>query len=220
MKLTILNGSPRGRRSNTQILIETFLKGFEAHAGNTHELFHLNRVKQTERFVQAFAEAEHVLLAFPLYTDAMPGQVKAFIEALEPLCGREGNPAIGFMVQSGFLEALRFRGLERYLEKLAARLGCAYLGTIIKGNCEPLRLQPQMYRKVLEAFQQLGKTFGETGQFDEPSLRKLAEPERFSTILRFLMQLMYKTKMGTSYFDGMLKENGAYEKRFARPYAE
>ena len=43
--------------------------------------------------VQAFADAECVWLGFPLYTDGMPGIVKTFIEALEPLKGREDNPS-------------------------------------------------------------------------------------------------------------------------------
>jgi len=29
-----------------------------------------------------------------------------------------------------------------------------------------------------------------------------------------------KTKLATSYWDNRLRENGAYEQRFARPYAE
>lgn len=220
MKLTIFNGSPRGKGSNTKVFLEHFLTGFEATPGNSYEIVYLNRVKQTERFVQAFAEAEHVLLAFPLYTDAMPGQVMAFIEALEPLCGREGNPDIGFIVQSGFSEALRFRGLEKYLQKLAMRLGSQYVGMIIKGGGEAARAYPQMFRKAFRSFTQLGKTFGETGQFDQALIQELAKPEKYSKLAARFWQWMSKTSFGTSYFDDQLKENGAYEQRFARPYVE
>jgi len=41
-----------------------------------------------------FAEAQQVILAFTLYTDAMPGIVKQFIEQLEPLCGRNNQPKV------------------------------------------------------------------------------------------------------------------------------
>ena len=220
MKLTVFNGSPRGRGSNTHVLLEHFLQGFEESEGNSYELFYLNRVKQTERFVQAFAGAEHVLLAHPLYTDAMPGLVKAFIEALEPLCGRRGNPDIGFIVQSGFGEAAHSRYVERYLEKLATRLGCKYLGTIIKGNCELVRVQPKQYRKLFDSFRQLGKSFGETGRFDEALAHQLAQPAKFPAYMRLLFRLLWKTGLGTGYWDGQLKENDAYERRFARPYAK
>ncbi|MFN2273179.1 MAG: NAD(P)H-dependent oxidoreductase, partial [Anaerolineae bacterium] len=70
-RLTVFNGSPRGKTGNTQILLEQFVGGFEASAGRSHETYHLNRVSDAERFQQAFAEAEHVLLGFPLYADAM-----------------------------------------------------------------------------------------------------------------------------------------------------
>ena len=219
MKLTVFNGSPRGKRGNTEVFLEHLLEGFEASGGNSHETYHLYRVWDRERHVQAFAEAEQVLLAFPLYTDAMPAQVKAFIEALEPLCGREDNPGIGYLVQSGFPEALHSRHVERYLVKLAARLGCPYTGTIVKGGGEGARVAPDSYRKPFEILRQLGVTFGQTGQFDEALLCELAKPERFPKILGPVFKVLLRTKMGTSYFDNQLVENGAYERRFARPYA-
>jgi hypothetical protein len=181
---------------------------------------YLNRVRDTERYVRAFAKAEPVLLAFPLYTDAMPAQVKVFIEALEPLCSRSDNPDIGFLVQSGFPEAVHSRYVQRYLNKLAARLGCRYVGTIVKGGGEGARGMPDQYRKPFEILYQLGKAFGERGQFDEALLQELAKPERFPRILGPFFRVFLKTKMATSYFDDQLKENGAYEQRFARPYAE
>ncbi len=218
-KLTVFNGSPRGKGGNTKVLVEKFLDGFEANTGNSHELFYLRRVKETDRFRQAFAEAEHVLLAFPLYTDAMPGLVKAFIESLEPFCGRERNPDIGFIVHSGFPEAAHSRYVERYLKELAARLGCGYIGTIVKGNSEGARMMPEE-SKLFQAFYQIGKTFGETGQFDQALVGKLARPERFPRILGPLFRLFLKTKMANSYWDKQLEENDAYERRFARPFTE
>lgn len=220
MRLTAFNGSPRGRKSNTTVLVEHFLKGFEAQAANTCEMFYLNHLKDTARFVQAFAEAEYVLLAHPLYTDAMPAMVKVFIEALEPLCGRAGNPDIGFILQSGFGESAHSKGLARYNRKLAARLGCKYLGTIIRGNCEIVRAYPQMHGKTFEMFEQLGQTFGETAQFDEAVVHKLAQPEKFSLPMRLMYGFIWRTRMGTAYWDDQLKTNGVYEARFAQPYTE
>ena len=222
MKLVIFNGSPRGKKSNTQGLLDHLIDGFEATPGNSHELFYLNRVKQTDRFVQAFAEAEVVLLAHPLYTDAMPGMVMNFIEALAPLCGREGNPDIGFVIQNGFGEFAHLRCARRYHEKLAARLGCKYIGTIAKAGCHMVQDQPKMYAKVFTAFNHLGKGLGETGQFDEQILAKLAQPEKFSLPMRLLFQWIWKMQInkGTSPWDAQLEENGVYEQRFARPFVE
>ncbi len=219
MRLTVFNGSPRGKTGNTQILLEQFLQGFQAGDGRSHEMHHLNRVSDAERFRQAFAEAEHVLLGFPLYADAMPGIVKAFIETLEPFCGRENNPSVGFLVQSGFPEAAHSRYVERYLEKLSARLGCPYVGTIVKGNGEGVRFTPpEKNRALFETLHQLGATYGQTGQFDPVLLEKLAKPERFPKWMTPVFQVLLKTKMANRMWDNPLKENDAYERRFARPY--
>ena len=219
MNLTVFVGSPRGKKSNTNVLLGYFLEGFMTTPGNSNEIFYLNRLNETDRFVGAFAEAERVLLAHPLYTDAMPGMVKAYIEALEPLCGKEDNPHLGFIVQSGFGEAAHSRNAARYHKKLAARLGCKYLGTIIRGNCEQVRLQPKMYKQVFESFLQLGKIYGETGKFDEALVQKMAQPERFSLAMRTLILLITKIT-GNPLWDNQLKEYGAYENRFARPYTD
>ena len=79
MRLTVFNGSPRGSGSNTKILVEKFLRGFHETPGNTSEIIYLNRINKQDEFVQAFCEADHVILATPLYTDAMPAIVKTFI---------------------------------------------------------------------------------------------------------------------------------------------
>jgi multimeric flavodoxin WrbA len=218
-RLTVLNGSPRGKTGNTQVLLERLVQGFEANAGRTHEMLHLIRVREAGRLRQAFTEAECVLLGFPLYTDAMPGLVKAFIEALQPLCGRARNPALGFLVQSGFPEAAHSRYVEKYLEKLALRLGSPYVGTLVKGGAEGVRfIPPDANPPLFDTLHQLGEAFGKTGQFDSTLVRQLAKPERFPRVLAPAYKLMLRTKAATSYWDNQLEENGAYENRFAQPY--
>lgn len=221
MKLTVFNGSPRGKGGSTKILLEHLISGFMTTEGNTYELAYLNRVKDSDKFIKSFQEAEQVLLAFPLYTDAMPAMVKTFIESLEPLCGRADNPSIGFLVQSGFPEAIHSRYVERYLEKLASRLGCRYIGTIIKGGCEGVWRRPaKRTKKLFEAFYQLGQIYGETGRFDEQLIHKLAQPESFpKLIVPLLKLLLIKIGLANFYWNPMLKKNNAFKKRFAKPYA-
>jgi len=217
MKLTVFNGSPRGKGSNTKILLEHFINGFMTTDGNTYELAYLIRVKDSDNFIKLFQEAEQVLLAFPLYTHAMPAIVKTFIESLEPLCGREGNPDIGFIVQGGLPEAIHSRYVERYLEKLAVRLGCRYKGTVIRGGVEGIRFLPAwMTRKLFKSFYELGKTFGERGEFDKQIVLKLAQPERLTKFQFRVLKLVGER----FYWDKMLKKNNAFEKRFAKPYAK
>lgn len=216
-RLTIFNGSPRGRRGNSPRMLEQFAQGF----GGPSEMHHLIQVKSTESFLQAFATAECAWIGFPLYTDSMPGVVKHFFEALEPLVGREGNPPLGFLVQSGFPEGLHSRYIERYLEKLAARLGSPYLGTIVKGGGEGIRIMPPEATQGLFAkLQALGAGLARNGRLDPAILAQVASPERFPAILEPVFRVFLRLPLAHGYFDGMLKENGAYNRRFARPMIE
>ncbi len=216
-RLTLFNGSPRGRRGNTPLMLEQLARGF----GNPAEIHHLVRMKETDRMVQAFAESECAIIGFPLYTDAMPGLVKHFIEALEPLTGRGDNPSVGFLVQSGFPEGLHSRYIERYLEKLAARLGSPYLGTIVKGNGEGTRVMPaDMTRSLFENLQAVGAGLARDGSFDPQALARIAAPESFPSYLGPVFKVFLRLPMAHSYFDNMLKKNGVYEQRFAQPFVD
>jgi len=215
VKLTVFNGSPRGEDSNTKILLEHFVNGFMTTEGNTYELAYLVRGEESDNFIKLFQEAEQVLLAFPLYIGAMPAIVKNFIESLELFCGRKGNPDIGFIVQSGFPEAIHSRYVERYLEKLAVRLGCRYIGTVIKGGGESIRAMPAwMNRGLLKSFYELGRTFGETREFNKHIVLNLSKPERYSKFRFWIFRLFAHN----SYWNPMLKKNNAFEQRFAKPY--
>jgi hypothetical protein len=107
-------------------------------------------------------------------------------------------------VQSGFGEVAHSRYLERYHKRLAERLGCRYLGTVIKGNCEPARFGAEMYLRVYEVFRQLGESFGESGVFDQALLHKMAQPETFPGWMCLIFKLVWKTKAGTSLWDEQL----------------
>ncbi len=222
MHLTLFNGSPRGKGSNTKILLDRFLEGFSTYKGHTNEVHYLVSQKDMERFVEAFASAERVIIAFPLYTDAMPGIVKLFIERLKPFCGREGNPSLGFIVQSGFPETIHSRFVEKYLEKLARRLGCKYLGTVIKGGVEGIQARPNwMNRKMFRRFRCLGKRLAKSGFFNPRIIRKLAgRRDRLSGFGVKVFNLLRKTGLMDSYWNGMLRENKAFNDRYARPYLD
>lgn len=218
--LTIFNGSPRGNKGNTPIMLKQFGEGFASVAGHTYEMHNLNRLNDHNKFSQDFSEAESIWLGFPLYTDAMPGMVKAFIESLEALRGREFNPPIGFLVQSGFPEALHSRYVERYLEKLAARLNAPYLGTIVKGGGEGVRMMPpQKNADLFQGLQGLGQGFAEKGKLDTELLTGVAGVERYSPLLGPVFKVFLRTSAASWYWDSQLKQNGVYEERFAQPYS-
>jgi len=213
MRLTIFNGSPRGEDSNTRVLLEHFINGFTATSGNTYELAYLIK-KDNGNSVRLFQEAEHVLLAFPLYYDAMPGHVKTFIESLEPFCGRRNDLEIAFIVQSGYPEAVHSASLKPYLEGLVKQLGCKYTGTVALGGVEVIRATPALSNKRLfESFRKLGEVFGKTGALDRQVVAKLAKPEKYSEFqVKFL-----NLAANILCWHPLLKKNHAYERRFAKP---
>lgn len=219
--LTVFNGSPRGRKGNTPILLDQFLEGFQSGAERTYEIHDLIQVKQMDQFTEAFDKASCVLLAFPLYTDAMPANVMSFIETLQQFKDRKDNPAMGFMVQSGFMEAAHSRHVERYLQKLCVRLGCAYIGTIVKGGVEGIRIRPEnMTRHLFEQVREIGRVFSENGQFDPVLLKRLSKPEQFPRVAQPLMKLLSKVSLLDFYWDMQLKSNQVFDQRNAKPYSE
>ena len=219
MRLTVFNGSPRGSKSNTKILIEKFLEGFGETSGNTSEIFYLNRIRKQDELVRAFSEADHIILATPLYTDAMPAMVKNFIEALQQNWGAVDNKSIGFIVQSGFGEAIHSKFVGKYLKKLATRQGYHYLGTIIRGGCEGIREIPSyMTKSLFTSFYKLGKTFGTNRTFDSVIMNKLAKADRFSLSTRIILNLLDRLGFTDARWNNKLKKNNAFEKRYDKPY--
>lgn len=221
--LLLLNGSPRGERSNSMKMLARVAEGWQRGGGAAPEVLHLARKTGFNRAVEAFAQADVVLLGMPLYTDSMPALVKAYIEGLAPrvAAAQAGaiNPALAFLVQSGFPEALHSRPLERYLKKLALRLGSPYAGTIVRGGGEGLQVMPDKANKKLWALlQALGEQLAREGRFSEPELKAVAGVERFSPPTAAAVGLVFKLPVAQFYWNSQLRKNGAWDQRFAAPY--
>jgi len=215
MRLTFINGSPRGSKSNTGRLMDHFIKGFLETEDNTCEIEYLTKNRRSlTALAEKFAAAEDVIIGFPLYVDAMPGSVKEFFETLEPFMGKANNPAIGFVIQCGFPETSHNRHVEKYCEKFSRRMGCRYLGSILKGGCEGLDIQPGFLTdKYYQNFYLLGLEFGKTGKLDGIILEKLARPEHLTAenmaqVIPFINQELW---------DAQMEKNGTLDRSFNKP---
>lgn len=218
MSLTVFNGSPRGKSGNTTLLLEHVQRGFESAGGGAFELHYLNRRAQREDQARAFAAAEAVVLAFPLYVHAMPGIVKEFLEVLAKRDPADGV-GLGFIVQQGFPETHQSAWLTPYLDRLPRRLGCLHSGTVVKGGVEGIRIMPAMLtNRLFRAFHELGAQLATQGRFDEATVAKLAQPVRLSAGRQVFYRLLHAVGLSNFYWDKHLKENGVYDQRFARPY--
>ena len=218
MRLQIFNGSPRGRGSNSTVLTRAFAKGFfgtESFPEEQFREFFLASSEDFEKAFRAFPEESTVLLAFPIYTDAMPGLVKKFIESLKPYKGACATTRVIFLIQTGFPEETHTRPMRDYLLKLARRMETPCPGVIRMGGGEGTRNQAKSRRgkKILHQYEELGRIYAERGELDQKILASFTGPSRISP---FLIRLILPL---ANYFfwDRQLKRNGAYPKRFHRP---
>jgi hypothetical protein len=223
--LLLLNGSPRGERSNSMKMLSRAAEGWQSGGGRAPEVLHLARRAGFDRAVEAFAGADAVMLGMPLYADSMPSLVKEYIEALAPRLQASqdaaGKPTLAFLVQSGFPEALHSRPLERYLVKLARRLGSPYAGTIVRGGGESLQFMPDEANKKLWArLRTLGEQLARDGRFGKAELKAIAGIERFSPLTAAIAGLVLKLPIAQWNWTSQLKKNGAWERRFAAPYGQ
>jgi NAD(P)H-dependent FMN reductase len=219
MTLAIINGSPRNKTSNSKILIDHFLAGYHSVCSDEVSVHYLASSKTRSEGASIVDTADTLIMIFPLYTDCMPGIVKEFIENISRFDIVAGKK-IGFIVQSGFPEALQSEALSRYLEKLARRLNMEYLGIVIKGGVEGIQIMPPaMTRKLFARFYNLGVGFARNNTFDPAVVKALGSPYKLSALQQTVYKLMGITGIANLYWNSTLKKNGAYERRFARPYA-
>jgi len=220
MKLAIINGSPRYKKSNSTLLINQFLSGYNKIIPEDVSVHYLVNQQVRDEAVNAFLVSDQIILIFPLYTDCMPGIVKEFIESIAQLNKNDiGGKKIGFIVQSGFPEAVHSVAVEHYLEKLAKRLQCEYLGTVIKGGVEGIQIMPPfMMRKLFLQFNKLGEYFARNSAFSPQIMDKLRKPYKMSPRKIAIFKLLIKLGLTNFYWNNNLKKNGAFEKRFDKHY--
>jgi hypothetical protein len=220
MELVIYNGSPRAKKSNSKLLMDQFLQGFNPENPEATTVHYLANRKNREVYKTDYQRADTIILIFPLYCDSMPGIVKEFFEDIYNLPAT-GSKKIGFIVQSGFPEAIHSTYIEAYLQKLAKRLKCDYLGTIIKGGVEGIQMMPPaMTRKLFANFNLLGQVFAKEGRFDAQIQAKLRMPLKFSPLRLMVNRMLNFTGIGNFYWNINLKKNKAYQQRFDKPFGD
>ncbi len=220
MKLVIFNGSPRYKKSNSKILIEQFLIGYTRFCSETVPIHYLAKRNRKKEEKELFQNADTILVIFPLYTDSMPGIVKEFFENVIDTDIKTPKK-IGFIVQSGFPEAIHSIYVERYLEKFAKRIKSDYLGTIIKGGVEGIQIMPKsMTKKLFRSFEILGEHFAKNEAFSPEINEILRKPFKMSPARIFLFKQLSKTGLTNFYWNSNLKKNNAFRNRFDKPFSK
>ena len=213
----IYNGSPRGERSNSKLLIEKIIKGMNAQGIEQIEIRNLNHTKYHATWAEEFTTFENHLFVMPLYVHAMPGSVMKFFERLKPTENKKIHMA--FLVQSGFPETSQSYYLRPYLELLTKRLGASFDGIIIKGGVEGIQMKPEKAnKKLFDQMEVIGRTYAEKGIMDKAIKMEYAKEAYLSKATQIIFTLLSFTGLTNFYWNYNLKKNGAYEKRYAKPY--
>ena len=240
MTLLLINGSPRGATGNSKLLLDAFAAGVRREDPN-FAIAEVNLKSKTglDDALRLAQSAADIVVAFPLYVDTMPAGVKELFEALPKQAEGEQPSRLGFVVQSGFPESSQSFPLERYLEKLCRRLGYGYLGTVIKGGGEVIRIPPRdapLWAKIFclvgahtnlgrvgyllnrprleKKFIVLGERYVRTGAFDPALVERLRSLRRLGPF----GFLLYRIVGERCYWAPLLKRNGALPHRDARPF--
>ena len=213
MKLCVVNGSPRGKISNTSKIIKWMFKD-----KNDISIYYTALYDDHSQLVEQIKHYDTYLIIFPLYTDAMPYAVKALFEQLERQKASFKGKSVYFIIHSGFPEARQSRPVEDYSRYFAELIRMNCVSTAVKGHSEGFRFLPEIFmRKTIKDFSKLGRCVLEGTAFDAECLKRLAYPEKLSG--RQLSR--YEKKgCGTMYWNMLLKKNKAYKNRFAVPFLD
>ena len=219
MKLAIFNGSPRGAKSNTKLLLEHFQEGFTKFRGEVISYDYLIQEKNISKQTEHFKTAENIFIAFPLYVDSVPGIVKAFFEEIGNFNGQNKN--ILFLVQSGFPEAIQSEGVKKYLENLCVRWNINCLGIIVKPGIEGIQIMPGwMTKKIFARMNNFGQQLATNKIINQKDIQHLAKPYKFSKTRLLMVRIFSKLGFINFYWDKNLKKHGAFDRRFDAPLLE
>lgn len=218
MHLVIISGAARPQaRSNTAKIIAAFQKGY-AESGNTTEIYYLSDRRQWAAAEKAFQENANILIALPLYVENIPGILLEFLTGLQPK--KTPGTKLSFLLQGGFPEASQSRCCEAFLETLPPQLGCAYAGTLIKGDMFGVGLVDEKNReKMLAPFAEMGRVFARSGRFEKSVVNTFAAPE-YMPKKQMRTYNLFGRHISRFFMGHIAKKLGCKDKLDARPLTE
>ena len=149
----------------------------------------------------------------------MPGMVKEFFEEAEEY--NSENKKIGFIVHSGFPEAVHSECLAEYLKRFTEIIKAEYTGTVIAGESEALKfLDEKMQNKKLTPFHTLGSGYALNNKFDSEITGNLRKIRKFNGFILVILKICISLGIFNINWNKILKKNGSMDKRLAKPYQD
>lgn len=213
MRTIIINGSPKGnsKNSNSRIICEEFVR--EMKSPCEIKCIANSDLEELALYVEGF---DTVIFILPLYIHAMPGIMMKFIQHLRPspIQGR----SLGFIIQAGFIETEQEKYVERYFASLAKQLDYNYLGTVSKGEAAAIYMLPNLFKKVLRKFNDLGIIYEQTHAFDQKITEELGKPYKLTKFQMRMYQFFCDIGLNNLAWHRVLKKNKAFDKRLDTPF--
>ena len=210
MNTLIINGSPNGRKGNTELLCRRFIKGMQTEP----EVRYVAEEK-ADALASYMDGFDRILFFFPLYVNAMPGIVKRLFEHMKP----DSEKSVGYFIQSGFEEAAHSDYLCAILKNFSRRMGYRDLGLVVAGGMAGVRFMPEaMNKKLFARLEQAGALYEQSGRFDEESIKHFGKLYRYTKAQARRNQRMRKLGLTNIFWNSMIKKNKAFKKRFDKPF--
>ncbi len=150
-KLLILNGSPRGRKSNSAIYTEAFLRFFRGE--------HTECYAASGTSLDEIRSADDILLAFPLYTDGLPSVLMKALKDME----EEGisGKRVHVLINCGFMEAEQNDTAIDMIKLFCRRNGHSFGSSLAIGSGEAFASEPSLLRFMVSGkLKTLAKAIG------------------------------------------------------------
>ncbi len=188
MKLTVFNGSPRGRNSNTHRFVEPLLEGAREAGAETEEVFLVERDIEHCRgcfgcwgktpgkcvindempgLMDLFLESDYVGLGTPVYSMYMTGLLKNFMDRLLPLA----TPHIRKHADGTF----HHNGRAKRYPRVFCVANCGFPG---EHNFDLLKAMVVRMSPVLEIYRNCGEALGDLGATDIPAISEFYDALR------------------------------------------
>ena len=197
MHVLIINGSPRVKKySNTNYILVKFTEGLR-EKGASFEQYEISDRGSWDQIRQSFDRNTVILIALPLYVECIPGLLMEFLETLTPKSDRS---KMAFLLQGGFMEGVQLRCGEAYRKILAGKLGCAYMGTLVKGDNFMIRFFEGEWReKVTDPYADMGREYAVNGDFNSKACKKFTGHEKFPLPVRIYVGHILKTQAAKGF---------------------
>lgn len=123
MKITIINGSPKAKESNSEILINALVSFFDE---NDIAVFRIQKAELTEPQFDRIQKSDALIFAFPLYVDGIPSHLLWILTELEKKAQSLHDTKVYCMINNGFYEGRQNRSAVLQMKNWCCAAGLSW----------------------------------------------------------------------------------------------